>query len=218
MKQDETNHLSDTEFTYSIATTMSISQTSFAGESIDDFTISSSPPIPARLPDGLTTLANGRYVQYDNDRKDIFLEWWSRTYWFTLNSRRPEREQTKLNWGEKNKLASYWQYFYEVAILSSGTPKVWCRRCEKELGHPNCKAENKDGVISQSPLGNSGLITHLKSRGCKDRAEKRELPALSVHELMSRGAKVINAFSILLATLLTSCYSIDLFELVLPCK
>jgi hypothetical protein len=130
-------------------------------------------------PNGCTLLGRTRSaVLFEHHRKTEFESWWSKTRWAILDHERDARHRMSPNWGVKR--SGVWQFFHEGALMSTGEPKVICRRCEAILKHPAMRSE-KHGQIG-GKLGNGHITPHLSSKLCVEIAGRKGLSQLTLQE------------------------------------
>jgi hypothetical protein len=80
-----------------------------------------------------------------------FQEWWKSTPYGIRNLKFP--------WNATRR-SKHWDYFKEVALFSTGEPKIRCKHCTRLLHHPSLQRE---GLQRQ---GTTSLVNHIRSKQC----------------------------------------------------
>ncbi|KAJ6086552.1 hypothetical protein N7467_005466 [Penicillium canescens] len=112
-----------------------------------------------------------RWILYETAQEDEFLPWWLETeYGQQLNG----GGRSRMKWSVMSHSAEAWEYFDQVAELSSGRPKVICRACSTLLDHPQHKSH-----------GTSAMGKHQRSISCR-KGKKRASHQISIHDAIQR--------------------------------
>ena len=111
----------------------------------------------------LSLHSNKEYVLWKKKSSNAFLEWWKQT---SFDESILNKTQTKYNnshWSnKKDKAASCWQEFAQIARMSDETPMIACKTCHKVQQHPS-SANDDINVMNR----------HLKSAKHRLKVEKR---------------------------------------------
>lgn len=115
---------------------------------------STAPVVPHVLPPSIRRVGDRRkeWALWTEMTKTEFIEWWLTTQYATDMS-----NPGQINWDGTGQSSKAWEFFDQVAYITSGQPKVLCRRCGDVLQHP-------------WRHGLSGMGRHLKKDICKEKA------------------------------------------------
>jgi hypothetical protein len=147
-------------------------------QSFTDINIDSTIGESSAGPNGCTLNPKGSVVIFEQRLKSEFELWWSKTRWAMLDQEREARHRMSPNWGVKR--SGIWQFFNEGALVSTGEPRITCKRCEAILKHPAMRSE-KHGQIG-GKLGNGHVTPHLSSKLCVEIASRKGLTQLTLQE------------------------------------
>jgi hypothetical protein len=81
-----------------------------------------------------------------------FYNWWRQTI-FGI-------KEPKFKWNNTGRQSDKWDYFHEVAVVSTGEPRLCCKHCSRILLHPEVKVPDK------RRQGTKTLRDHIESKKC----------------------------------------------------
>jgi hypothetical protein len=102
-------------------------------------------------------------VIFEEDKEQAFNAWWYRTSWATNIKHKTPQGRSIMCWTTKGRTASCWKGFNQVAVASTGHPKLQCVACNSLLEHPSPK---NSGINS--------MTRHLARSTCKAKARQIE--------------------------------------------
>jgi hypothetical protein len=115
----------------------------------------SQPLQPPSFPSFLQRVGPDRrkpYFLYSHMSKDQFVAWWLTTDF---------GKQKRIHWDGRHS-SQCWEYFDQVADMTTGEPKVMCNRCAAILEHPQ-----------NSRHGTSTMNKHTRGINCRRSASKK---------------------------------------------
>ena len=112
--------------------------------------------------DSRLQIHNRRWVLFDHDLAEVFMEWWKETEFGEKMAANDNPRFRNPNWLSKTRTAPAWAEFVQAAERTTGRPKLICRHCDEALEHPN----NRNS-------GSSGITAHLNRETCKKAVRRR---------------------------------------------
>jgi hypothetical protein len=147
-----TESLPDTSTETSFLQSQSQTQTSD-----EEVILTTGVPVPSALQ--TVNVGSQCYVIYDENKKDIFNNWWDNTSAKQLIA--ADKKFHHPQWSNRLRTSTAWKQFHQAAQNPSGTPKIICKICDTVLLHPTYTSH-----------GTQGMNRHATSTQCKQ-ARKR---------------------------------------------
>jgi BED zinc finger. len=134
---------------------------------------STAPVVSSLLPPSLRRVGGRRkeWALWSEMTKTEFIEWWLTTQYATTL---PNPGQ--VHWDGVGQSSKAWECFDQVANITSGEPKVLCRRCGDFLQHP-------------WRHGPSGMSRHLKKDKCKEVGRQANIQLMMAQRAVSSDEK-----------------------------
>ena len=95
-------------------------------------------------------------VLFEEDKEQVFKAWWCQTPWAKNVAHKTREGKSVMIWTTKGRTAPCWKQFNQIAVTSSGHPKLQCVICGTLLEHPSPK---NSGINS--------MTRHLSRSNCK---------------------------------------------------
>jgi hypothetical protein len=110
------------------------------------------------------------------DRQD-FVKWWLMTRYGSELNGGPRK---RIKWDGVACHSEGWKHFDQVADITTGLPKIMCRRCATLLDHPQHK-----------PNGTTSMNRHRRSEYCKKRALQEQSQS-NIPDILQKSVSLVN--------------------------